>query len=120
MAFDRIFVDQTELDNAQGNNEFAIGEIYLVSDTMTVIFAIGSSETKPLYVEDQNVGRFGEMLVEGQVNSNSAFHVDGLKVVGNRESAVADPSGGSVVDSQARSALSGLLARVRNHGLIAT
>lgn len=64
MPFDRIFADQTELDNAQGGNEFVIGEIYLIADTMRVVFAIGSSETKSIYVEYQPVAYFGEVSAE--------------------------------------------------------
>lgn len=45
--------------------------------------------------------------------------LEGLRVVGPREAAVADPAGGSVVDVEARAALMALLDRLRGHGLIA-
>lgn len=119
MAFDRIFADGSEFDIAQGNNEFTIGELYLISDSMTVRFAIGSSESKPIFAEEQDVlygeGRFGQ-----HVNSLSFLAVDDVKVVGNREAALADATGGSTVDIQARAAINSLLARLRNHGLIAS
>jgi hypothetical protein len=44
----------------------------------------------------------------------------GLQVVGARAGAITDPSGGTTVDSQARTALSAILAALRQHGLITT
>ena len=48
----------------------------------------------------------------------SALVVGGQKVVGSRAAAVGDPSGGAIVDSEARTALSAILERLREHGLI--
>jgi hypothetical protein len=45
--------------------------------------------------------------------------VDGVKVVGARESAIASPSGGANVDPEARAAIAAMLAALRAHGLIA-
>lgn len=44
--------------------------------------------------------------------------VDGVRVVGPQQSAIADPSPGSVEDSQARAVISAILAVLRTHGLI--
>lgn len=48
----------------------------------------------------------------------SALVIGGQKVTGARGAAVIDPSGGTVIDSEARTAISGILARLREHGLI--
>jgi hypothetical protein len=56
----------------------------------------------------------------GAVDTNTSFKVGGTKVVGEQGTAVADASGGAIIDTEARAALNALLARVRNHGLIAT
>jgi hypothetical protein len=45
--------------------------------------------------------------------------IDGVRVVGARGAAIADPAGGSMVDVQARAAILSLLAALRAHGLIA-
>jgi hypothetical protein len=45
--------------------------------------------------------------------------VAGQPVVGARQSAIADPSGGTTVDSQARAAVQSILTALRTHGLIA-
>lgn len=44
--------------------------------------------------------------------------IDGEQVVGAREPAVEDPDGGGVVDAEARTAIEGILAALRGHGLI--
>jgi hypothetical protein len=45
--------------------------------------------------------------------------IDDLTVVRQRQPAIADPDGGSVVDSQCRDAVAAILSAMRNHGLIA-
>lgn len=47
------------------------------------------------------------------------IEIDGQTVVRERQPALADPSGGAVIDAECRAALSGLLQRLRTHGLIA-
>ena len=46
------------------------------------------------------------------------FDVGGQQVVGPRQPAVADPTGGSVIDVQARVAIGSVLGTLRQHGLI--
>ncbi|MDP9422876.1 MAG: phage tail protein [Pseudomonadota bacterium] len=46
------------------------------------------------------------------------LRVNGQTVVRNRQSAIGDPSGGTVVDSQCRVAVAQMLAAMRAHGLI--
>lgn len=50
----------------------------------------------------------------------SQLSVGGTKVVGAQQAAIADPTGGSVVDVQGRSAVAAMLAALRAHGLIAS
>ena len=50
----------------------------------------------------------------------SGLYVGGDKVVGGRGAAIAAPSGGSTVDTQARSTIGLILSALRQHGLIAT
>lgn len=46
--------------------------------------------------------------------------INSTKVLGAQQGAVADSSGGAVVDAEARTAINSLLAACRTHGLIAT
>jgi hypothetical protein len=45
--------------------------------------------------------------------------VGGNQVVGARLAAVPDPAGGATIDAEARTAIASILARLRQHGLIA-
>ena len=45
--------------------------------------------------------------------------IGGLTVLRDRQPAVADPAGGSVIDTQCRTAVASILATLRTHGLIA-
>jgi hypothetical protein len=44
--------------------------------------------------------------------------LDGLQVVGARQAAISEPTGGANVDAEARGAVSQILAALRQHGLI--
>ncbi|MGI8931724.1 MAG: DUF2793 domain-containing protein [Sphingomicrobium sp.] len=50
--------------------------------------------------------------------SGSQVTIDGDKVVGARGSAIAAPTGGTVVDGEARATIGQLLIALRDHGLI--
>lgn len=52
--------------------------------------------------------------------AGNRVRLEGLRVLGPRQPAVADPDGGSVIDVEARAAIALLLARLRAHGLIAS
>lgn len=49
----------------------------------------------------------------------SAIEIGGVQVVGSQQGAIADPAGGSVIDTQARDTLTLVLSALRMHGLIA-
>lgn len=46
------------------------------------------------------------------------LYISDIRVVGGREPAIAAPSGGSTVDSEARAAILAILNALKNHGLI--
>lgn len=51
--------------------------------------------------------------------TGSLLRIDGIKVVGAQQAAIADPSGGTTVDVETRTAMEQVLAALRSHGLIA-
>jgi hypothetical protein len=56
--------------------------------------------------------------MKGELTATSV-KIAGNQVIGARQAAINSPSGGAVVDTEARLALSALLAAARTHGLIA-
>jgi hypothetical protein len=50
----------------------------------------------------------------------SRLLIGGTQVVGQQVSSISDPSGGTTIDSEARAAISSILAALRQHGLIAS
>jgi Protein of unknown function (DUF2793) len=50
---------------------------------------------------------------------DDGVYIGGVQVVGARSAAIAEPVGGSSVDSEARSAIAAILEAMRSHGLIA-
>ena len=50
----------------------------------------------------------------------SALVLNGMQVVGSQQAAIAEPSGGTVVDAEGRATISQILTALRQHGLIAT
>jgi hypothetical protein len=50
--------------------------------------------------------------------SASRVVIDGDQVIGPQAGAIADPAGGTIVDAEARSAVSQVLSVMRQHGLI--
>ena len=43
--------------------------------------------------------------------------VDGVQVVGSRQQAVPSPSGGTIIDAEARSAIASIIVALKTHGL---
>ena len=61
----------------------------------------------------------GGAWTSGAVRASDVV-IGGLQVVGARGAAIADASGGSTIDSQARATVAQILAALRTHGLIAS
>jgi hypothetical protein len=48
----------------------------------------------------------------------SSLRIGGVQVVGERLAAIASPSGGTIIDAEARAAVSAVIAALMSHGLI--
>lgn len=55
-----------------------------------------------------------------QGEAHGRLIVEGEQVVGARAEAIEDPDGGTLIDTEARSAISAILAALREHGLVDT
>lgn len=81
----------------------------------------GSVETKAFSGVDRGSGErldYRGGAWEAGIVMAQEVRVDGQAVLRGRQGPVADPSGGTVVDSQCRAAVSEMLAALRVHGLI--
>lgn len=48
----------------------------------------------------------------------TGVEIGGVQVLGDRQPSVPNPSGGTIIDAEARSAIAGVIAALRSHGLI--
>ena len=78
------------------------------------------SEGFSVWLKDNGVAaRFLSGLWQvGRLKATSV-EISGQQVIGPRQTAISDASGGITIDSEARASLNGLLAACRAHGLIA-
>jgi hypothetical protein len=53
------------------------------------------------------------------INATGAFYVDDMQVLTSQQAAIAAPTGGATVDTQARTAIGSILTAMETHGLIA-
>lgn len=58
--------------------------------------------------------------ITGPVDSDTEYRVGGTKVVGAQAGAITGPTGGTTVDTQARTAISAILSALQGHGLISS
>ena len=61
-----------------------------------------------------------EVDVTGNVNTSGVYKVGDTQVVGAQQGAIADATGGSVIDVEARAVQALILTALRTHGLIDT
>lgn len=59
------------------------------------------------------------VMSTGNMDSKTGFYYNGTKVVGSQGSTISDPSGGSTIDTECRSAVNTIIDRLQAHGLIA-
>lgn len=81
---------------------------------------VAPREGLSLWVADRSHAmRYDGSGWEDEAVRGDGLYVDGNRVVGSQQGAIADPEGGASVDSEARSAIDAILAALRSHGLIA-
>jgi len=97
------------------------GDLFLLIDPASLqsiavpISVRGAVVTASCRLPDSIVS--AERLVDGRSLRTGLF-IDGEQVVGTRAAAIAAPSGGAIVDTEARAAVSQILEGLRQHGLI--
>jgi hypothetical protein len=61
----------------------------------------------------------GNTLINGTCEANS-YKVGGVQVVGSQQATIANPTGGSTIDAEARTAINSIITAIKTHGLVAT
>jgi hypothetical protein len=132
-----------ELGTGRTGNGACIIDLHAASNTDYEARIVRQSGPNGVFqIENAGTGAFqinasGNTVIQLLVNGGEAFRADGsglnlasgkvlrmngTQVVGAQGAAVLDATGGTTVDTQARAAINGLLARIRSgtgHGLIA-
>lgn len=64
----------------------------------------------------------GDLVVNEHdaASSDVGLYLDGVKVVGKQGSHIADPTGGSTSDAEARATIASILDALEAHGLLAS
>ncbi len=89
------------------------GEIYGDTD-----FKLGNSVK---FTSSNGVGTAGLNVDNSsrlQLAATGGVELNGVRILGDQQPAITDPSGGSVIDVECRAALIDLADRIRNHGLV--
>ncbi|MES2421120.1 MAG: DUF2793 domain-containing protein [Pseudomonadota bacterium] len=69
-------------------------------------------------IADGQSARFGDGMWTLGILAGRHVAIGGVDVVGARRAAIAEPSGGAIVDAEARAAIGAILGALRGHGLI--
>jgi phage gp45-like len=56
----------------------------------------------------------------GDINVDGVYKVDDVQVIGLQQPTIANPTGGTIVDIEARTAIISILTAMKTHGIIAT
>lgn len=101
-------------DLSVGSNDMRVGGyLYLNSGNNNAwVYSTGSAV---------QLGSGGSEVLNAsssRTNIQSALYVNGTQVVSTRKSSISSPSGGTVIDSEARTAINTIISRLQSHGLI--
>jgi hypothetical protein len=68
--------------------------------------------------EDKNYIE-GDVDINGNSNANS-YKVNNIKVLGSQQPTISNPTGGSTIDAESRTAITSILNALKSHGIIAS
>jgi len=124
------YLDLDAIDDANGVT--VLGRLRYSAGTAAWAFSIGGTAADyylqntsfyPATDDTHNLGLTSRQWKNGYIGkvfATTYYDTNSVKVLGTQQAAVSDASGGANVDTEARTAINDLLARLRTHGLIAT
>ena len=92
---------------------------FLPKAAPTTIIEIDANDNVSITAPKVKLAVTDAVEITGPVTTDTEYRVDGTKVVGARGAAITDPTCGSTIDTEARTAIGSILSALRAHGLIA-
>lgn len=84
---------------------------------------VSGTRSGTLHIFPSSMSTDGKIQMTGYsidlADSTGTYKVNGTQVVTTRQSAITAPSGGTTIDTQARTAINTIISRLQTHGLIA-
>jgi hypothetical protein len=71
-------------------------------------------------IADRQIVRYSGSAWTAGLLCGQALIIDGQTVVRSQQAAIADPAGGTTIDTEARSAVAAILVALRGHGLVSS
>lgn len=117
-VFEKISVGETILTGGTTSSD----DIAIIADNKALVLGAGG-DAKIYYdgtdlIIKPNVVGSGELKVDGNINTTGVVKIDGQQILTVQQAAIADPTGGATVDTEARTAIVEILDALRTHGLI--
>lgn len=96
-------------------------KIYLKQDGSLNIEALNDATNPSINISASTAVNINiNTNIIGDCNVTGVYKVDGVQVVKEQQPAIPSPTGGSIVDTEARTAINSILTAMRTHGLIQT
>lgn len=97
-------------------------KIHLKQDGSIAIDALNDSTKPSINISATTAVNITAPVVNasGNIDAVGVYKVDGTQVVKEQQPSISNPTGGTTVDAEARTAIGSILTTLRNHGLIAT
>lgn len=96
-------------------------KVYLKQDGSLNIEALNTSTNPSINISATTAVNINiNTNITGNCDVTGVYKVDGTQVISNQQGAITNPTGGTTVDAQARTAINSILTAMRTHGLIQT
>lgn len=118
-VFEKVSIGESVLTGGTTSTD----DVAIAADIKALVLGAGGDariyyDGNDLVIKPNVVGS-GEAKIDGNVNVTGVVKIDGQQILTVQQAAIADPTGGATVDTEARTAVVEILDALRTHGLIA-